>query len=854
MIKAKRWGAYLLSGVVLGCSVFDSNEAYSQSVTGSTSSAQGYNPTAMPVPPSAVALSNNPFGDISFNQCVMQAQAMASASNSNMQILTQIDANNAVATGINALGGALGGAVAAGFTGGNAGVGALQGGTGLACNGNVDESLNPSTNTCDSYKVNGSFSNSSLQAALAQLIQQQQLSYCKAAEGVKAAAILDCYSQEFSNLKKAMAATKADFDSNLRAMGEYESSVKSEVEKEKRKQQTLDGKIKSLASTKAEVEGLLSKVNGSMGSASQPNNGTLAGLRLNLNQQKDLIKKFEIDKKAKRATYASDCFRNYGASGSEIRNCPAADGALLNPKDCILSIYRDQVALGLSGGSSKFTPADKKKAEFSASIFKNRLDQMLGDFGVNRVANYDDFNKRYGAELQRYGNAGNQVLREINKCDEEGVHQIEEDLKNPQSGLGSQANALRESAGKLSSDIGVMVGELDTGIRNAGKEVFGQELNELVDGAGCIQSTPASNDGQVDFQPNALNTQLKCAQGLAANLQAMLNGTKPPSAKAPLEVPLNVPGQDGSPARCKGLRDCLDKAQKLQAQSVTRQGSLEGEGTFTDSRCPAGCPGLKNFYKKSNDNLRQAAQMTADLFKKRVATSQLQMSQIKQLLGGLNVQLPQKTPKASSLNDFCPKSDAQLCEMPADFGDRIAGVAGLPDYGPEDFDGPRKAAMDKQQRYVELGGKFRQKISELTTLKGSCERDEKGQKLAKKLGKIQRTASTAGLECEEDAERGESNPVGLLSDKLIPLSRDLGDACEGVASSDNEDCSNLSEEFRRVKKSCRSVIASRDKAAKDECNSESMRAGAGGPAQAAYNECMRRYKNSRAGGDESRSL
>jgi len=82
-------------------------------------------------------------------------------------------------------------------------------------------------------------------------------------------------------------------------------------------------------------------------------------------------------------------------------------------------------------------------------------------------------------------------------------------------------NTLKNTATQLGSDLGGMINQLDTAMRDAGKALFGQELNELVNGAGCSQSAISGNDGQTSFSPVNLQNQLKCAQGLAANLERL---------------------------------------------------------------------------------------------------------------------------------------------------------------------------------------------------------------------------------------------------------------------------------------------------------------------------------------------
>ncbi len=810
MFMRLKWGNPLLVFTIGLCVCLD---AHSQLVGGS-STAVGFNPSQVNMSPTAFAFGQDPMAGQSFNACMAYANALASVSN--LPDVNSITPDNAVSAGVattaGILGGALGGAAVGSANGtgiwNGIGSGGLAGGTGNVCSGPL-----PSPKfgeSCEAFKVGDSFSAVKLDAAILSVSQAGQAAGCKAANAAKAQAILGCFSDEFQNLKDNMQSVKKDFDGNIQAMNQYEGTVKAEIQKEQSTQETLGGKIQTLGETKGKIEAILKQVNGSSGSAKGGGSSeTVAGLQIQVNTLNDTLTAVKKHQKAALASGTAACLQGQGASASGIHNCPNAAGDLLPPKDCVLSIYRDGIALQFSGGSNRVSPADRHKAELAKTRFASRLDQMLSDFnGANpRIPDAAAFRATYGSELNAFGPAGVQMLSELDSCGTQAQTDIASQLSNPESQLGGEAVAAKNTSQELSSNIGGMINTLDTAMRDAGKEVYGQELNGLVNGFGCSNAAVSANQsagGDTSAQPVALATQMKCVKSLNANLSAMLNGTPPPGASAPISVPLNVPGQDGSPARCAGLRDCLDKATKLQATSKQREKSLSGEGTFTDSRCPGGCPGLKKFRTDSNNNIQAALQQSADLFKRRVDIAKAQFAQVKSLLGGVDLQFPTKTAKGQKLDDVCPKSSDQICQMPADFGEKLAGLSGVPDIGPGDFDTSKKEAADKKGDFATKQTDFKNQAVSLGALRASCTKAAAHKTLEKKIAKVQDEFASRLAKCKSNAEGLDSTASQDFGSQIENLQTDLTKVCAN-AEPDNNDCRKLRTDIQTAQSDCRKV-------------------------------------------------
>ncbi|MBI3543631.1 MAG: hypothetical protein HY075_10195 [Deltaproteobacteria bacterium] len=827
----KWWGISLLSVVLLGALSFD---ARSDGLVGGAGSNQGgFDPSKMLASQNALVLSNDPMQGVEFNRCAATAQAIANAQSFRNPDMSMYNPDtilqSGAAMGVAALGSGLAGAFAGSNGPGVAGAigSTLFGATG-SCAGQT--LVVPKVGTdCGAYKINDKFNSVKLDADMMAMNQTGNIAACKQAEAAATSAVTDCFQKQFQNLKDAMQTVQKDFDASVQGMAQYETIVNAEIQKEDTKQETLTGKIQTLGETKGKIEGLLAKIQGGIsGNAKDPGSDTLAGMAIKVNEQSDLITKFNRHQKTERANRVGSCLQTNGAQNSGIRNCPNTNGDLLSPKDCILSIYRDSIALKLSGGNTRISATDNKKAEFAKKTFTNRLNQMMADFsgGNPKVGSADDFVARYGSELGSFGAAGQQMIQEIKNCDAEVQDEIQKDLANPESSLGSEATAMKQTAQQLASNLGGMINTLDGAVRDAGKEIFGQELNEAFNGAGCNSSAITSNaasGSQVSIQPTSLKAQLTCAQGLTANLQAMLNGTPTPGARVPLEVPLNVPGLDGSPARCKGLRDCLDVAGKLKATSQSRSKALKGEGTFTDSRCPGGCPGLKKFHTDSNNNIQAAYRQVSDLFQRRVALAKAQLGQVKAMLGDLDVTIPSKEPAKVSVNELCPKSSEKICEIPADFGSKIAGMAGLPDIKPEDFDKASKDSLDKKKRFAEQATEIKNNLTTLAQLKQACTKEDKAKTLAKGLAKVRNQFDAKLAQCKDEATELNQPEKKDFGANLEPLQADLRKTCEN-AEPDNTDCAKLQLDMSSAVSTCLKVYRGAVKQANrdnlSECNTE----------------------------------
>ncbi|MBI3555134.1 MAG: hypothetical protein HY074_02575 [Deltaproteobacteria bacterium] len=250
----------------------------------------------------------------------------------------------------------------------------------------------------------------------------------------------------------------------------------------------------------------------------------------------------------------------------------------------------------------------------------------------------------------------------------------------------------------------------------------------------------------------------------------------------------------------------------MKSASVALEKKLNGSGTFPDSRCPGGCPGLKKFHTDSNNNIQAALQQTADLYKRRVDIAKAEFSQVKGVLGAVDLDFPTKTPKGQNLSDVCPKSSESICQMPGDFDSKLAGLAGVPDLQSTDFDAKKKDALDKKNEFAGKQTEFKNQAIALNTLATTCKKEAGDKKLAKGVGKIREDFNRKLSKCKAAAGRLNATPPDF-GPQLDGLQADLQRVC--AADTANDDCSKLSSEMADASTACNDIFDDRLQKKKD---------------------------------------
>jgi hypothetical protein len=321
-----------------------------------------------------------------------------------------------------------------------------------------------------------------------------------------------------------------------------------------------------------------------------------------------------------------------------------------------------------------------------------------------------------------------------------------------------------------------MLGVLDGGIRDASRELFGKELNQLADGFGCNQTSTLS-DGKLVFKNVALREQLRCIQGIDGNLKAILNGTPPPGSTAPLQVPLGVASSNGQMETCKGLRDCLQKAHELEGKSKQRVDTLKGSQEFQDSRCAATggmCPGLAKFKEKTDKQVEDAMEAVAKAFERRVAVYKAQKDRLRSLLEKEDITVP-SDPKGVKRSFKCRSGSIdEVCAIPDDFSEQLTSMTGAGDLD-DDLSGPKQAAKSKEDSLADAEKSIKDNLTAIKTAKGKCQQEATKNKREKKkaIAAELRTVGE-GLDSAYNACANTANAQGLVFSTTA-----IGEAIQG---------------------------------------------------------------------------
>ncbi|MEW6058359.1 MAG: hypothetical protein AB1540_17290, partial [Bdellovibrionota bacterium] len=663
--------------------------------------------------------------------------------------------------------------------------------------------------SCDAYKTGDSFKAELMMAALKEQEADLERAQCKTKGARKAAMVNQCFEQEYDRMNEVMRAIKKEFENEVLKMQAYVTDVKKASQEEQKKIETLTGKQRSINDTLQRAEGLVRKINaGVKGDYKNPGPDTLSGLKMRLNQFEAEKRSFEITKQNDLVDRTARCFQGEGTASSTFSKCPNINGDLTSPYDCILRLFEEGARAGLND------PSSLRLGRRERNQFAQRIDRILKEVSgeTPRYKSIDSFLKAYGPELQRYGEAGTHMINEMRSCKVQIEGDIKDELTNPKTRLGGTALGLAQNGETISSEFGAMILELDAGIRDAGREVFGSELNELVNGFNCRKAVATTNTGNVDFMPVALRTQMRCAEALSANIEAMITGIAPPGMRHSLVVPLNVPGLDGSPATCKGLRDCHQKTVELISAAQTRKTDLEGDGTFRDKLCPGGCPGLRKFAREASTNIQQAAKGAVENIMRRVLTLKMALDRTKAILTASGVEFPAAKVEDSDVSALCPIDEAnpQLCKIAPNFDKQLAAMAGVPSITPEAFDAAKKSAKEEEDKSQKIAGDVEKNLEELKTGIEVCKKKAFNEMLEKALADGGTSIEEALELCKESVSNPQSRDDILAAlkqfdNQLGDLNDSLADVCDGGKYDSPVKCGNIKRKKTRSRAQCNAV-------------------------------------------------
>ncbi|MBI2606148.1 MAG: hypothetical protein HYW49_08725 [Deltaproteobacteria bacterium] len=550
--------------------------------------------------------------------------------------------------------------------------------------------------------------------------------------------------------------------------GQYISAIDSEIEKETAKKKSLDGKTEKFGQTMQEIEQVLG-ISGGGGKDSSGSSKIISQFKIGVAEHKLKLQQFEQMKVKTRSNRALMCVKSDPLPPfSQIRNC-------YQPTiyQCMVENYFRERQLYYSGGSTRVSPADKRKAEIDKARFEGTVSKLFGDFSSGEkstpaFSTYDSLMSRYGPRLEAFGDSGKMLRSELARCYNNAGEQMAKELADPTSELYNFGFEAKKNGEKLSADMGDVINKLDKSIRDAGSAVFQSELNELVNGHGCnTRAVMNATAGKVTFQTQALETQLECAQGLNENLYALLNGTPPPGSTQPILATLGK-GADGKEQFCKGLRDCFDKSKKLASASESRISQLKGKSTFADTACTGGqCPGREKAISDSNRNIQTAFQQGADAFKSRVAGAKAMLDQVKQMFSKAGIEFP--TIDETKPRPFSCKGENEICALPDPFDDAMAAAAGLPLMKSGDFAAASRAAkaeMDNEKKDYEKAK------GNLEAMADKCKKQIKEEEKERKqtlLNKKQQELNRKLKACQQSNEKALSGAASDIDAKVKPL-------------------------------------------------------------------------------------
>lgn len=832
--ERRRRGRQFGRDLVVVCLTCVSLSGYSQqtpSLVGGTATTQSTTQPILSAPTLAFAM--DPMAGVNFSACVATAAQQAAMPDPTV-IQNQLY-TNPQASAEASMGGILAGALGSGIGGANGSTavsnimsGGLQGvGMYNPNNGcpNLKKTLPSIPDKCP--MIGTSYNMSEFDSLQQQLTQDEGIASCRQALSKRInTTITTCFQPEFNNLKSALNKTvKNDFDSQTTAMEQYVQQVEAKIQADTATSKNLVAKQASLNDVESSVQADYNRISGAMqGDAGTPDGATLTGLQIQNTQIKTLEATREKNIQLATPHRIYDCFTQAGAASSKILSCSDAQGNLLSPEQCIFMAFSQSVLQGRSGSIATAQGVDKTVANFDVNRAEQLLTRFLQDLEGNnpRTMDLNSWLNLHQNDLNNplFGGLGPEITTELQNCSNDVATELTNEEQNPSSDFYKDAQAVAAARQTFMATASSMVNTLDTDTRNAYKELTGTEANGSLETAQCTSVSVTSNStatsqGTVAFQDNTPDNALSCAQGLSATLNSMLTGQSSPGGTASASLPKNfnlmVNGQPatdpltGQIVTCGSLRDCVLQAKTEQGKYDAQVAAMKGSGTFSDPSCVGGsCPGLKGFVNNSDQQIRSALQAVAQDLSNRVTIAQAEFQSMKNLLGlaqdgSLKFPGSDSKPKTISLDDMCkntanpadPDDMGQICHMDNNFGDNIAGLAGVPNIQDSSFDNVTEAASNMGTEASDQLSQIQAEIRRLSAERQSCEQEKVAKGDAKKVAKIRSEYDADLAKCRTQVNSGADRAqVVDIGDRFAALETDLDRICNASAATP-DDCSSL---------------------------------------------------------------
>ncbi len=617
---------------------------------------------------------------------------------------------------------------------------------------------------------------------------------CKNDKAKQAEAAAKCFGEQFEILKQNLGEVKKDFDEAIASMNKYNTELDAKIETEQGKIEAMKGKVGQFENSQKEVQAVLDVIDGPIprGELTTPKN--VSSLKATLTQYNGMKKKLDREKQQAKASRTLKCLSGPLQSFSTINKCSFGTAY-----ECIMNNYHRDRVIAYGGGKAANRKADADRADFDRDL---RL--MVND--LSNATFYTDVEQliqKYQGRLSKRGVNGLVFANEMRACSKNVQKEIDNELLTKTEELGSQAQAMEDLGGVISTEAGDIIHKLDTVIRNTGNTIFGSELNQLIDGHGCNTKSVTGIGGSVKFTSVDLQTQYDCAKGMTENLRSMLNGTIAPGSTVPLKVSVGV-NTEGKTQYCQGIRDCLQKAKGLQTESEKREKAMLGNGTYTDPLCAGGvCPGKKKFTNDANSNIQKQFAAAAESFKNSVSVAKQQLKTVKDLFAKSGIDFP-----AIDENDKTPFkcSGDTICELPTPFDDKIASAAGLPLINSAKFTEIQKTAKDKQTTYA---ADYKTEKEKLAAKAKECKRELREELVEEDKRKIGSSETKIAMELQACLDQAALAGISDTEDeqdlsKVNELMNNIKTICDKVKSTDAIDqCATLSSKVTSGKQTCK---------------------------------------------------
>lgn len=779
-------------------------------------------------PPRAMALSQDPFMNVSFQMCM-------STGNKTTKVDSFTQATNAALSKIK-------GTSKDKKTGSKA-ADAAQAAVDLTqCDDEELENIIPDKNACSKYSFNSKkytskdgktkyFDENSIEGLRERLDNKATCQRNKAKFAETAAG---CFQDQFTKLKKDMEMVRKDFEENMAGMKKYIDQVDSAIKKQEGISQTLgansdgdkpSGQMGQFVNLQQEVQKAVMSLKSGMGSK-EKGSGSYDYLAQQVNLAKKNFDDIEKQRTMEHQKRTMDCMsKDPLLSESSFANtdCPHSTAT-----ECVIYQYNRERYDFYNNGQTRQNPAASKRAEYDTAKFRQRMSQFLSKYfnqdNSTQYTNVDEFLSQYAGEISAWGKGGQSFVREFKKCGAAKSKELDKEIKN-EVGYGEKYKRwFEEEARTVHAGLEEVTTGLDQVMRDTVKVATGSEANYTFSTDGCTKSTATFN-GRAVYSKKDLDRELGCIKYMRDSLNAMLNGQPQPGPNGQGFGPvfqMKMKDANGNETLCMGIRDCIAKTQSEIGKSQNRINDLKGEsgdGKFADSSCQGGrCPGKLKFVNDSNANIKTAFDQAAQLFGNRVAMADQYMKQMQQMFKDAGIAFPsipetEKEPFACESQGKSAES-ATICKLPTDFGKALANASGLTMIGPEKFEDAIKQAKDRQKEVAKSQATAKEKLA---TFIDHCKQKDK-EAIQSALSQYQKRKTDYYNACSDKAvvqygSKNTSELANLMNNtetdannpatgKLDELFKDVESFCERIPDANRSECESLRDDIKSQKELC----------------------------------------------------